>query len=533
MPRPPPRRRIALLVAVLLPACDAPNGDPPAGVPATGRGAYALTLGEDLVRHAAVVPPDSVLLEGIADAVDFRQREDFDRVLDAWEPGELLEHATLTQLAIDRGVFDLETLFVAGDELFEYEFRPENGLGNGLGALGESAAGAGPAPNLRRVHDGEFGGPDSFGCSTCHLKGGPDGAGNRTQNVFLRGDGHSSLSADERNPPQVIGLGPIQALAQEMSRHLQEQRDAVAAQAATQGTPAEVALETKGVSFGTLVAAPDGSFDASGVAGIDPDLVVRPFGWKGHKATLRGFARESFRINLGLISMPDQEAVRDGLLDPADYGQGEDWYDLDADGTAIEIEDGMLTTIVAYLAQLETPVIRPPTTSRLLDYFARGSGLFEDVDCATCHPPYLELIDPVIRTRPESTTYADRPAIEIDVAHDGEHPKIEPHNVIETGYNVWLYSDLKRHDMGPGLAAPSDHGQIRASVWLTRPLWGLAETAPYLHDGRAPTVDDAIRMHGGEAEAARDAYHALLEDDRKAVQIYLLSLTREPKLSVP
>ena len=43
------------------------------------------------------VPADSVLLEQMRKALDLRLRDDFDRFLDAREPGELLEHATLTQ----------------------------------------------------------------------------------------------------------------------------------------------------------------------------------------------------------------------------------------------------------------------------------------------------------------------------------------------------------------------------------------------------------------------------------------------------
>jgi CxxC motif-containing protein (DUF1111 family) len=87
--------------------------------------------------------------------------------------------------------------------------------------------------------------------------------------------------------------------------------------------------------------------------------------------------------------------------------------------------------------------------------------------------------------------------------------------------------------MGPGLASPFPQGTIPAQVFLTRPLWGLAETAPYLHDGRAPTVHDAIVLHGGEAAAARAAYLALDEHARAAVRVFLLSLSRQPKLFVP
>jgi CxxC motif-containing protein (DUF1111 family) len=87
--------------------------------------------------------------------------------------------------------------------------------------------------------------------------------------------------------------------------------------------------------------------------------------------------------------------------------------------------------------------------------------------------------------------------------------------------------------MGPALATPAAQGTIPAQVFLTRSLWGLADTAPYLHDGRAPTVNEAIVLHGGEATAARDGYLALDEKGRASVRVFLASLTREPKLFVP
>src|SRR5262249_21772120 len=116
----------------------------------------------------------------------------------------------------------------------------------------------------------------------------------------------------------------------------------------------------------------------------------------------------------------------------------------------------------------------------------------------------------------------------------GDGPKIEPKYAGDkTPYLVQLFSDLKRHDMGPALASPLPQGKIPARVFLTRSLWGVAETAPYLHDGRAPTVHDAIVLHGGEASAARTAYLALDEHARAALRVFLLSLSRQPKLFVP
>jgi CxxC motif-containing protein (DUF1111 family) len=68
---------------------------------------------------------------------------------------------------------------------------------------------------------------------------------------------------------------------------------------------------------------------------------------------------------------------------------------------------------------------------------------------------------------------------------------------------------------------------------VTPPLWGIARSRPYLHDGRAPTLEDAILMHRGEADSSRLAYSALPEEKRAAVRVYLTSLTRARRFAVP
>ena len=45
-------------------------------------------------------------------------------------------------------------------------------------------------------------------------------------------------------------------------------------------------------------------------------------------------------------------------------------------------------------------------------------------------------------------------------------------------------------------------------------LRNIALTAPYMHDGSAATVEDAILAHGGEAQAIRDAFEALNAQER-------------------
>jgi mono/diheme cytochrome c family protein len=478
------------------------------------------------------LPDDAQLLEEIAAAREFRLGSNFDRNLDAIDPGEAAEHSIHMQRSIDGQEPNLDLLFAFGDELFEYEFRVENGLGNQLRGRPGVRAGTADAPNMRRVHKAGFGGPDSFGCSTCHSKGGPDGAGSNTQNAYFRGNGDNANTADERSAPHLLGLGPISALGNEMSSVLQATRDAAVAKAIEAAAPQDEVLEALGVSFGRILVDKSGQVDTRFVKGVDTDLVVRPFGWKGHHATIRGIAEESFRIHMGLVSMREQAAMRDGLLDKVDYGDGT-WFDIDRDGSSVEVEDGMLTTMVSYLAQLEIPVVRPPRDEDLLAMFSRGEEIFDEVGCGQCHRPTLVLSKPVLEVRAAEPQHADRPPILINVALDGEHPKIDPTDALGSGYKVHLFSDLRRHDMGERLTSGYRQGHLSKSVFLTRPLWGLADTAPYLHDGRAPTLHDAIMWHGGDAQTARDIYRGLEEIEQESLLVFLLSLDREPSLFVP
>ncbi|HET7437119.1 MAG TPA: di-heme oxidoredictase family protein, partial [Thermoanaerobaculia bacterium] len=101
---------------------------------------------------------------------------------------------------------------------------------------------------------------------------------------------------------------------------------------------------------------------------------------------------------------------------------------------------------------------------------------------------------------------------------------------------VPLFSDLRTHDMGPNLAdvdlignpenQPTDVAGlcITSRIFLTRPLWGVRDTGPWLHDGRALTLSDAILMHGGEAQPAADAFHGLSAAQQQDVVNFLLSL---------
>jgi CxxC motif-containing protein (DUF1111 family) len=91
-----------------------------------------------------------------------------------------------------------------------------------------------------------------------------------------------------------------------------------------------------------------------------------------------------------------------------------------------------------------------------------------------------------------------------------------------------VYSDLLLHDMGSGLDDGVGAPGVKSSEWRTAPLaglsWSQGSTRRYLHDGRAATLDAAIRAHGGEAAGALSGYLALRPEDREKLIAFLETL---------
>ena len=60
--------------------------------------------------------------------------------------------------------------------------------------------------------------------------------------------------------------------------------------------------------------------------------------------------------------------------------------------------------------------------------------------------------------------------------------------------------------------------------WRTPPLWGVRDSAPYLHDGRARTLAQAIALHGGESTQSARKFFALSDAEQFQVQSFMKSL---------
>ncbi|MCA9708445.1 MAG: hypothetical protein KDK70_21525 [Myxococcales bacterium] len=483
------------------------------GVALAGAALGLLALGgEDPVPWPGDEPPsDATLAPAIETALSRDRQRRLDEYLDAWEPGVQAAGIDVLQEDVDAGLWSIEALAERGAALLEHEFRASDGRGS-----------TGQPEPAQRVHRGRRGGLDGFSCAGCHGRGGPGGAGAAPSNAFLRGDGDDVESAVARNPPALLGAGYVQALAAEMSVELQQQRDEARTRAAEDGTPVEVALESKGVAFGTLEARPDGTVDPAGLVGVDDDLVIKPFGWKGEFASLRRMVEQEALVHFGIQSHV-LALAHQADPDPERLGSGPDWEDPDDDGHARELEEGTLTAAAVALALLPAPQLVPPHDPALRERWARGSALFDQVGCDECHRRELPLSSPQWQEHPDTTA---GPPVTLDLLRDGQAPTAGP--------RVQLYSDLRRHDLGPQLADPHEQpaDAIPPQLFLTRPLWGLAESAPYLHDGRATTIVEAILAHDGEAQPAQQAFAELPPDAQADLHVFLLSLSVAPRLRV-
>ena len=448
-----------------------------------------------------------------------------------------------------------------GRAIFEAEYTKQDGVGANL-ALDEDVTIRytrmprmdlpGFAANPTRIS-----GPNAQSCLACHnvpfAAGAGDVADNEIRDPHRTGDPAQYI---QRNPLPLFGSGALQLLAEQVTRELASVKTDALRQAATLQQPVSVELVTSnGVNYGKLTVSPEGDVDVREIKGIDSDLILRPYLWKGGFVTfLRPLVGLGMDLELGIQA---EEAVAD--------------MDFDFDGVTNELSGGDVTAATAYVATLPRPVTQLELSEYLAGEFRlslfekktieRGESLFNAVGCADCHKPALQLLDPVFRDPspnpahrfpllltgmdPVQVGLDPKNPLAIDLAMNPQIGRVKNDKYCRSGrkfaaqqqfcflqyetakgggLTIRLYGDLKRHDMGPGLAESVDDIGTGKSVWKTRELWGVGSTGPWLHDGRASTLEEAILWHGGDSQYSRDAYASLPEVKRQSIVRFLQNL---------
>ncbi len=295
-----------------------------------------------------------------------------------------------------------------------------------------------------------------------------------------------SLIPSERNPPALFGIALIDGIPDQVL-------EAIALEQARTAGPAEppVSYQSTNRTY---------SIPVSGRVLHLKDGRVGRFGWKNSVATAREFS---------LLAC----ATEIGLEVPGFHRAPPPWI-KNYSAPGLDLNTKQADDLTHFVTSLPRPETRQTHSATRVSELAAGNKLFTKIGCANCHRPKLGEVE-------------------------------------------GLYSDLLLHDMGQSLSgAGSYHTTLEAAPtkdsknplailgnfvisksnevlpkfgagareWRTPPLWGVHDTGPYLHDGRAPTIEDAIKRHDGEGLIASQEFTKLTPAERAQLCTFLESL---------
>ncbi len=284
------------------------------------------------------------------------------------------------------------------------------------------------------------------------------------------------------NKHPVKGMNPVQRLHGMAYQHSQRNTPALFGAGLIDSLPDSVFVEMQRRQ----------PAKAGGVSGRVPCTAngqVGRFGWRGQTANLHEFVLGACAVELGLEA-PGRSQPIDPLQVRYDRPLLEDRHGLD-------ISEEQCQSLTQFVRRLPPPRRLTPSDDFAAQTVASGERQFEKIGCADCH-------------------------------------------VQQVAHITGIYSDLLLHEMGEGLEDPvpasstgsasyyggADSLLVNATPeqrreWRTPPLWGAADSGPYLHDGRAQTFAEAIAWHGGEAATSAKNFRRLEKEERDELLAFL------------
>ncbi|MGH7562374.1 MAG: di-heme oxidoredictase family protein [Gemmatimonadales bacterium] len=322
---------------------------------------------------------------------------------------------------------------------------------------------------------------NSVGCTACHNQPVPGGGGPITIVIasVLRPDGFCDPLTERGGPVFQLAVTPALKAAMDIDAE-PIPPEADRGRRTTPDVFGVGLLDAVPESTMLALADPDDA-DGDGISGRVNrffDGRIGRFGRKALTPTLAEFNEGAFHEEQGL-TVPN--ILGEGTVGGLPIPPGVD------PTPEPEVSAELLALTNAYVGTLA-----PARPGDLDGTARRGQRLFATLGCARCHVPSLRTGDHPIRA----------------LAHR----------------EVAAYTDLLLHDMGPELADVCQGLVATPSEFRTEPLMALRLARRYLHDGRAGTIEEAVRLHGGEAARSRDAFGALSESDRRALLRFLDTL---------
>ena len=207
------------------------------------------------------------------------------------------------------------------------------------------------------------------------------------------------------------------------------------------------------------------------------------FGWKAQQATLLSFSGDAYRNEMGITNdiFPDEYApgIDEAKMKLCSPKRGVE--DVRNRQTGLRAIDNFTNF---------TRLLAPPARGAINDDVRNGAQIFASAGCAACHTPTL-------MTAQNANPVFDRKPVD-------------------------LFSDLLLHDVGTGDGI--EQAGAAANEIRTPPLWGLRIRKPFLHDGSAGSIEEAIRRHAGEATSSVARYRDLSRSDSARLMAFLKSL---------
>lgn len=207
------------------------------------------------------------------------------------------------------------------------------------------------------------------------------------------------------------------------------------------------------------------------------------FGWKAQQATLLSFGAEAYRDEMGITND----------LFPDEACPGGDCEKIKFFNPLPGLQDGPdLTTRLRGIDNFENfmKLLGPPPRGPVTEETQQGEQLFQALGCTGCHVASLRTGSNAVKAL--------------------------------SFKRFFPYSDFLLHDIGTGDGI--GQGDAKPEEIRTPPLWGVRLRAPFLHDGRASTLQEAIEIHSGEALGSRTQFEELSESEKRALLAFLRSL---------
>ena len=285
------------------------------------------------------------------------------------------------------------------------------------------------------------------------------------------GDLHEGIMLSPRVAPQMIGLGLLEAIAEQDILSQQDIDDA----------------NKDGISGKANI-----TWSVS-----EQKMMLGRFGLKAGQPLLTDQNQAAFSGDMGLSTPAFDNPYGDCTTAQTACLQMPNGSDVQADKNtpALEVSAEIVEQVLHYTRNLAVPARRNVSDADVL----AGKELFYNSNCIACHTP--KYITPRESAAPEQSRQL-----------------------------IWPYTDMLLHDMGDGLADGASEGLANGREWRTPPLWGIGltplvnEHSEYLHDGRARDLLEAILWHGGEAEASKQTVVEMLPTERQQLIKFIESL---------